>query len=66
MRAYTGKPPELRGIPHELGTTGYGVASALEAAIEVLEQVKSLHVSKNNLEFRCMALEMLVYLLPGS
>jgi hypothetical protein len=66
MRACTGKPAELRGIPHELGTTGYGVASALEAAIEVLEQVKSLHVSKNNLEFRYKALEMLVHLLPGS
>ncbi|HET7344826.1 MAG TPA: Glu/Leu/Phe/Val dehydrogenase [Nitrososphaeraceae archaeon] len=46
MRACTGKPAELGGIPHELGTTGYGVTSALEAAIEVLEESNSLHISK--------------------
>jgi glutamate dehydrogenase (NAD(P)+) len=45
MRACTGKPTELGGIPHELGTTGYGVTSALESAIEVLEELKPLHVS---------------------
>ena len=41
MHACTGKPAELGGIPHELGTTGYGVATALETAIEVLEKLDS-------------------------
>jgi glutamate dehydrogenase (NAD(P)+) len=50
MHACTGKPAELGGIPHELGTTGYGVTSALEAAIEVLEELKSLHVSKKQIK----------------
>jgi len=45
MRACTGKPAELGGIPHELGTTGYGVASALEAAVEILEELKLLDIS---------------------
>ena len=45
MRACTGKPAELGGIPHELGTTGYGVASALEAAVEILEELISLDIS---------------------
>ncbi|MFL6433113.1 MAG: hypothetical protein ACJ71O_05195, partial [Nitrososphaeraceae archaeon] len=36
-------------IPHELGTTGYGVTSALEAAVEVLEELKSLHVSNRQI-----------------
>jgi glutamate dehydrogenase (NAD(P)+) len=49
MRACTGKPTELGGIPHELGTTGYGVTSALESAIEVLEELKSLHISKKQI-----------------
>jgi glutamate dehydrogenase (NAD(P)+) len=46
MRACTGKPLELGGIHHELRTTGYGVTSALESAIEVLEELKLLHISK--------------------
>jgi glutamate dehydrogenase (NAD(P)+) len=49
MRACTGKPAEIGGIPHELGTTGYGVAAALETTIETLEELKSLHVSKKQL-----------------
>src|SRR3982750_1980141 len=44
MHSCTGKPQELGGIPHELGTTGYGVTSALEAAIEILEELKLLHI----------------------
>jgi glutamate dehydrogenase (NAD(P)+) len=40
MRACTGKPSELGGIPHELGTTGYGVSVALETALEVLSKVE--------------------------
>ena len=62
----TGKPTELGGIPHELGTTGYGVASALESAIEVLEELKSLHISKKQSEFQSKALGMLAHLLPDS
>ncbi|HZA06676.1 MAG TPA: Glu/Leu/Phe/Val dehydrogenase dimerization domain-containing protein, partial [Nitrososphaeraceae archaeon] len=46
MRACTGKPAELGGIPHELGTTGYGVTTALETAIEVLEESHTLHITK--------------------
>jgi glutamate dehydrogenase (NAD(P)+) len=38
MRACTGKPQELGGIPHELGTTGYGVAVALDSAMEALHK----------------------------
>jgi len=40
---------ELGGIPHELGTTGYGVTSALESAIEILEELKPLHVPKSQI-----------------
>jgi glutamate dehydrogenase (NAD(P)+) len=39
MRACTGKPSELGGIPHELGTTGYGVSVALEASLDVLHKL---------------------------
>lgn len=49
MHACTGKPAELGGIPHELGTTGYGVASALESAIEILGELKPLHLSKKQI-----------------
>ncbi|HEX7032353.1 MAG TPA: Glu/Leu/Phe/Val dehydrogenase dimerization domain-containing protein [Nitrososphaera sp.] len=41
MRACTGKPQELGGIPHELGTTGYGVAVALDSAMEALDKMQS-------------------------
>jgi glutamate dehydrogenase (NAD(P)+) len=41
MRACTGKPQELGGIPHELGTTGYGVAVALESAMEALDKTQA-------------------------
>jgi glutamate dehydrogenase (NAD(P)+) len=40
MRACTGKPQELGGIPHELGTTGYGVAVALDSAMEALDKTQ--------------------------
>lgn len=40
MRACTGKPQELGGIPHELGTTGYGVSVALKTTIEFLKEIK--------------------------
>lgn len=47
MRACTGKPQELGGIPHELGTTGYGVAVALDSAMAALDntQTTSLRTS---------------------
>src|SRR6476619_99880 len=45
MRACTGKPQELGGIPHELGTTGYGVSVALETALEVLSKVEDESMS---------------------
>ncbi len=32
----TGKPVEIGGVPHELGTTGYGVAIATDIAIQKL------------------------------
>ncbi|MFH1221523.1 MAG: Glu/Leu/Phe/Val dehydrogenase [Candidatus Micrarchaeota archaeon] len=33
-RVVTGKPAELGGLPHELGSTGYGVALATKVAVE--------------------------------
>lgn len=40
MRACTGKPQELGGIPHELGTTGYGVSVALRTTLDFLRDIK--------------------------
>jgi len=34
LRAATGKPTRLGGIPHETGTTGFGVVVAIEAMLE--------------------------------
>ena len=42
MRACTGKPAELGGIPHELGTTGYGVSVAFKVVLELLRGSKSI------------------------
>jgi glutamate dehydrogenase (NAD(P)+) len=50
MRACTGKPSELGGIPHELGTTGYGVTTALETALEVLSELKAIHIQRDNIK----------------
>ena len=50
MRACTGKPSELGGIPHELGTTGYGVTTALETALEVLSELKAIPIQRNNIK----------------
>ena len=44
MRACTGKPSELGGIPHELGTTGYGVSVALQTALNILKELKITHL----------------------
>jgi len=48
MHACTGKPQELGGIPHELGTTGYGVSVALDATLDFLKgmQEKGGHEEK--------------------
>jgi glutamate dehydrogenase (NAD(P)+) len=50
MRACTGKPSELGGIPHELGTTGYGVTTALETALEVLLELNAIHIIRDNIK----------------
>ena len=52
MRACTGKPLELGGIPHELGTTGYGVSVALEASLEVLDRLPSSNLTRYNLHLK--------------
>ena len=48
MRACTGKPSELGGIPHELGTTGYGVSVALQTALDILKDLKIIQVSQKS------------------
>uniref|UniRef100_A0A7C5U6E5 Glutamate dehydrogenase n=1 Tax=Caldiarchaeum subterraneum TaxID=311458 RepID=A0A7C5U6E5_CALS0 len=44
MRACTGKPRELGGIPHELGTTGYGVAVATDLTLRILNNTGTLNL----------------------
>jgi glutamate dehydrogenase (NAD(P)+) len=34
MKSCTGKPKKMGGLPHELGSTGYGVAEATEVALK--------------------------------
>jgi glutamate dehydrogenase (NAD(P)+) len=48
MRACTGKPSELGGIPHELGTTGYGVSIALQTALNILKDLKIMQVPQKS------------------
>jgi len=48
MRACTGKPSELGGIPHELGTTGYGVSVALQTALDILKDLKIIPVPQKS------------------
>jgi glutamate dehydrogenase (NAD(P)+) len=48
MRACTGKPSELGGIPHELGTTGYGVSVALQTALDILKDLKIIQVPQKS------------------
>ena len=50
MKACTGKPAEVGGIPHELGTTGYGVSVALKVALEFLQDSKK-SIDTNSLTF---------------
>lgn len=42
LRAATGKPERLGGIPHETGTTGFGVAVAVEAMLKRVKEEASL------------------------
>jgi glutamate dehydrogenase (NAD(P)+) len=44
MKACTGKPSEIGGIPHELGTTGYGVAHATNLAVNLLNKLQKLNL----------------------
>ena len=37
LKSCTGKPSEIGGIPHELGSTGFGVAEAAKVAIDFLK-----------------------------
>ncbi len=48
MRACTGKPSELGGIPHELGTTGYGVSVALQTALDILKDLKIIQLPQKS------------------
>ena len=48
MRACTGKPSELGGIPHELGTTGYGVSVALQTTFDILKELKIIQLSQKS------------------
>ncbi|HET7644677.1 MAG TPA: Glu/Leu/Phe/Val dehydrogenase [Nitrososphaeraceae archaeon] len=48
MRACTGKPFELGGIPHELGTTGYGVSVALQKSLDLLNELKIMQTSNKS------------------
>ena len=38
LKAATGKPAKMGGIPHELGTTGFGVGVSLETSFEILKE----------------------------
>ena len=51
LRAATGKPEHLGGIPHELGTTGFGVGVSIETTLQVLSQVSKLQESVEGLRF---------------
>ena len=55
MRACTGKPAEVGGIPHELGTTGYGVCVAFKVSLDLLKGSKSIgnypNISPNKNEY---------------
>ncbi len=38
-QAATGKPKDMGGIPHELGTTGFGLGVAIDTAYDILREV---------------------------
>ena len=45
LKAATGKPERLGGIPHELGTTGFGVGVSIETTLKVLSQATPIQES---------------------
>jgi len=45
LKAATGKPERLGGIPHELGITGFGVGVSIETTLEILSQVAPIQRS---------------------
>jgi len=49
QKAATGKPERLGGIPHELGTIGFGVGVSIETTLEVLSQVAQFQKSLTGL-----------------
>lgn len=50
LKAATGKPERLGGIPHELGTTGFGVGVSIETTLEVLSQLAPIQESLTGLK----------------
>jgi len=50
LKSATGKPKRLGGIPHELGTTGFGVGVSIETTLEVLSQVSPIQESLTGLK----------------
>ncbi len=50
LKAATGKPEKLGGIPHELGTTGFGIGVSIETTLEVLSQVVPIQDSLKGLK----------------
>ena len=49
LKAATGKPQRLGGIPHETGTTGFGVGVAIETMLECLKGEAALPESLDRL-----------------
>jgi glutamate dehydrogenase (NAD(P)+) len=50
LKAATGKPEHLGGIPHELGTTGFGVGVSIETTLEILSQVTPIKETLTDLK----------------
>ncbi|GAH44194.1 unnamed protein product, partial [marine sediment metagenome] len=50
LKAATGKPERLGGIPHELGTTGFGIGVSIETTLEILSQVAPIQESLTGLK----------------
>ena len=49
-KASTGKPKKLGGIPHELGTTGFGVGVALETTLKIVSEKIDLPESLSDIK----------------
>lgn len=67
MKAATGKPEQRGGIPHELGTTGFGVGVAIEKTLEVLSKAVKIQETLEGLKvviqgFGNVGSELLKYL----